>query len=274
MHRVPTLLMVWLLAHAAGACGGGVDLPPAPENAPPAAKTSAPARSTNSQAETVPLVWGAGWTLRIRPTFTGVPLKESVGTVTIQEWENRPVSVRYEFPKALFSGVEPEIAEASTGVLRPKPVAGDITVAPDRANDPVFTPPAFWQGGNAASPGPLLWLPPSTFLELRDKKAAAPKLAPLPNGLRMKGSPAPDPGPAQLSVVGTDFAIVSVNGRAIRLPVLQLRDDRGATYAVLDSEQNPLVLQFRFSSNTVVAGRRLLTASGSGYDVVALERSQ
>jgi hypothetical protein len=273
MHSITAPLILLLAFLGAAACDrAGVDAPPPATNAPLPPPPSAPARAPDPPADRISLAWGSGWTLRVRPVFSGVPLKGGEGTVTVDWWAEGPASVSYAFPQMNFFAAKASIADASTGVLRPQAVSGQITVPAERARDRIFTPPAFWQGGEASAPGPLLWVPREVLSELRGKKTVSLKLAPLPNGLRMQGSPAPDPGPARLSVLESDFAILRVNGRTTRLPVLRLSDDQGATYVLLNALENPLIIQFRFSSNTVVNGKKLTTASGAGYDVVALEQ--
>jgi hypothetical protein len=278
MMRTRLLIALVIFALAAQACGGGgVDLPPAANDAQPPANSTPPAatappRDANQPPERLNLVWGPGWTLRIRPIFSGVPLRGSEGTVIVEAWEDGPAAVRYAFPEARFAAVTREVAQASTGLLRPAPAEGLITVPAARARERVLTPPAFWQGGEATAPGPLLWLPSEALTELRHRRPISVRLAPLPNGLRMRGTAAPDPGPVELKVVNSDFAILPVNGKPIRLPALRLTDGQGGTYVVLDAVENPLVLQFRFSPDAVVAGRKLTTAAGGGYDVIAMDQ--
>ena len=73
-----------LLCALAASCGGRgtVDLPPAPANVEPQ-----PAPSQNANAAGKPnrvyLQWGPGWTVRVRPFFSGQPLNGGIGTLTV-----------------------------------------------------------------------------------------------------------------------------------------------------------------------------------------------
>lgn len=271
MTKILTSIALALSALLAASCGhGGVDLPPADTNAAPAPATG-PAAPPAKKAETVSIKWGANWKLKVRPAFSGQALPQGTGTVSVEAWDGGPSSVSYEFPKATFGAVPQRVNAESRGAVRLEPASGHITVPQAARAASVFVPPAFWQNGDATAPGPLLWLSPGVVGDLKTTKTATLTTSPLPNGLMMAGTPAPNPGPAKLSFVKPGMYVMEVNGQSVRLPALQLEDDRGCRYTVLDSPENPLVVSFRFGSDAVVAGKKLTNAPGSGYDVVAMD---
>jgi hypothetical protein len=85
----------------------------------------------------------------------------------------------------------------------------------------------------------------------------------------MDGRPASGPDTLTLSVVGTPNVLLLVNGKSVRFPAINLEDDRGGSYTLLNAPDNPLVVRLRFGRDAVVAGKRLTAASGGGYDVTA-----
>lgn len=216
------------------------------------------------------MVWGDGWRVSVRPVFSGSPVQNATGTVTVDEWAGGPGRVRYEFPKMVLGSIRREVTSRSTGLFRSEPAAGTIVVPIAVRSRAIFTPPALWPGGDAHAPGPLLWLPLGALTALRERSEAEVELAPLPNGLRMETAPGPS-GPVTLRLAGEGEAVLRVGGKPTRFPIVRLTDDQGSTYTVLNSSQNPLVVRFRFGPNASVAGRRLVTGAQSGYDVVALD---
>jgi hypothetical protein len=261
-----------LLAAFSAACGGGstVDLPPAPANVP--APAGAPASPTPSEPERVYLQWGPGWTVRVRPFFSGQPLNDGIGTVVVDAWTNGPAKVTYDFPKVDFLRTDKQVSAMSKGALRHEPASGTITIDDRSRTAPVFTPPALWPGGQSASPGPLLWLPPAVLADLKAKKTAKLDLEPLPQGLLMETEPSKLSGPATLSYTGADLLGLMVNGQRMWLPVIKATDDRKCEYIILDSPEGPLVMRFKLGDDAEVAGRRLKTGVNSGYDVMSLDR--
>jgi hypothetical protein len=238
---------------------------------PPAAAPAASAQpGTAADPQQVRLVWGSGWKLTVRPVFSGAELAKADGTITVETWENGPATVRYEFPAASSGAVRPEVAALSDGLLRRSAVTGTITVKPDVAHSSTFTPPALWPGGDAAAPGPLLWLAPEVTAALKTNKEATLRFGSLPNGLKMKTTAAEGGGDRRLTIEGHGEIVLTVNGKPTRFPAVRLRDDEGGTYTLIDSPQNPLVVRFRFGEKPVVDGKQLVTGSSSGYDVVAL----
>lgn len=230
----------------------------------------APALDQQQKSQQVAFRWGSGWTVQVRPVFSGSTLPDSLCTITVETWENGPSKVRYEFPPFTTGSPQREVLAASDGLLRKSPTTGTITVDGAVSHAAVFTPPNLWPGGNASAPGPLIWLPPEVTASLKTSRQATLALSALPHGLTMKTAPANGPAQVTLKVASRGEAILLINGAKTRMPVVKLEDDLGSTYTVLDSSQNPLVLRFRMGPKAVVDGKRLLTGAGSGYDVVAL----
>jgi hypothetical protein len=105
---------------------------------------------------------------------------------------------------------------------------------------------------------------------LKAHNEATVRFAALPNGLTMQTAPATGGDEVKLTVDGRGEIVLAVNGKPTRFPAVRLKDDRGGTYTVIDSSQNPLVVRFRVGADPVVDGKRLVTGASSGYDVVAL----
>ena len=107
--------------------------------------------------------------------------------------------------------------------------------------------------------------------QLTEKREATIEIKPLPNGLRMRTEPAKNPSELELTLVDSGQVALLVDGKPVRFPAFKLMDDRGSTYTLLNSPTNPLVVSFRFGSDAVVEGKRLLTGAQSGYDVVSFD---
>jgi hypothetical protein len=243
---------------------GGTSLPPANTN------TTAPPPSKPGAGTTV-VSWGASWEVRVRPTFSGQALASGIGTVTVDEWEDGPRAIRYAFPETSLATVTKEARAAGTGLLRATPVEGRATVTPESLQSSrAFTPPAFWQGGDATAPGPLLWVSRAVLDDLRRTHKTTIRLIPLDGGLRMEGGHSKESDSLTLSVVSTPTIPVSINGKLVGFPAFKLEDDRGGTYTIINSPDNPLVVHHRFGSTTIVGGKKLVAAAGGGYDVVGL----
>lgn len=263
--------ILFLLALFLSSCGGGtVDLPPEPGPRNVSELPTAPA-NTNGPKNQIRMEWGPGWVVRVRPFFDGQPLKNDVGTVTIDEWNEGPVKLRYEFPHNDFLRNQKEVFAQSQGALRDKAVAGAITIDSKTRSAPVFTPPAFWPGGSSQAPGPTIWVPPSVLRDLKTKRSATLEIEPLPQGLQMATEPGSLKGPAALSLTGADLLGLMVNGQRYWLPVVKAKDDRGSEYIILDSEKGALVLRFEMGADIHVDGKRLKTGANSGYDVMSLD---
>jgi hypothetical protein len=246
------------------ACGRGAG------EATPARPPPAPAPAAQPPPRQTALARGSGWRVTVRPVFSGVDTNGADGTVTVESWEDGPATVRYEFPAFVPRAVHPDVLAASEGLVRREPAKGTISVAPAAAHEAAFTPTSFWRGGEAAAPGPLLWMPPDVTAALRTRGEATMRFAALPGGLSMRAEPAGGDGVVRLSVVDKGEIVLAVDGTPTRFPAFKLEDDAGGTYTLLDSQQNPLVVRFRFGSSPVVGGRKLVTAARSGFDVIAL----
>ncbi len=248
------------------------DSEPAAPAQPTAQPEVPPANAPDLQQKTpqVGFRWGSGWSVQVRPVFSGSTLPDSLCTITVETWENGPSKVRYEFPPFTSTSPQPEVVAASNGLLRKGPTSGTITVDGAVSHATVFTPPNLWPGGDVNAPGPLIWLPPEVTASLKTSRQATMQLSALPHGLTMKTAPTSGPSQVTLKVASRGEAILLINGAKTRMPVVKLEDDLGSTYTVLDSSQNPLVIRFRMGPKAVVDGKRLVTGSGCGYDVVAL----
>jgi len=269
----PAILL--LLAALSASCGGGgtVDLPPAPANVAP--QPVPPGSATASaKPDRVYLQWGPGWSIRVRPFFSGQPLNGGIGTLTVDAWQGGPAKVSYSFPAVEFLRNNKTVADESRGALRHEPAAGTVTIDDRARSSRVFTPPAFWPGGASSSPGPLLWLPPGVLEELKTAEKATLELEPLPQGLQMATEPSRTPGPATLTLTGTDLLGLMVNGQRMWLPVVKATDDRGSQYVILDAPDGALVMSFRMGESAEVGGKRLKTGVNSGYDVMSLDRRE
>jgi len=256
--------LVFLAIHAfVVACSGG-DLPPADTNQIPRQP------STPDPGMTV-VSWGANWEITVRPVFSGMALSRGIGTVTVAEWQDGPLAIDYSFPEATLDTVPQRIRDAGVGLVRPKPVSGHATVSSDvtRASRD-FTPPAFWPGGDAEASGPLLWISRTVLEELQSTRKSTIHFAPLPKGLAMTGDRVKNVETVTLTVRATKNVALQVNGKPIRVPALVLDDDMGGSYTLLNTADNPLVIEFRFGKDTVVEGRKLTAAPGGGYEVVGL----
>lgn len=232
---------------------------PAPQSAPPV-----------KQDDKVPYVWGSGWTLKVAPVFSGSTSRDAAGTIRVVEWGNGPEKLDYEFPTFTPRLPRANIASASEGLLRARPVKGTISIAQGTVRAAVFTPPSLWPGGSAGSPGPLIWLSPEVTAALRANKTSTIRITPLPNGLKMTTSATDKPAERTLTVTGKGEVTLFVNGVQTRFPAYRLKDDLGGLYTLLDSPQNPLVVRFRFGSPAVVGDKSLLTGPQSGYDVIEM----
>src|SRR5262249_49854174 len=131
-----------------------------------------------------------GWSLQIRPVFSGDEIAAGDGTVRVTSWDNGPATIDYELPAFSSSAVKPDVAAKAEGVLRRTAAKGTITINARDTHQAVFSPPAFWPGGSTTAPGPLLWLPPEVTAALKTNSKATMKVAPLPNGLQMRTEPA------------------------------------------------------------------------------------
>jgi hypothetical protein len=208
--------------------------------------------------------------MSIRPVFSGQSLASGTGTVTIDEWQDGPRAVSYSFPKVTLDTAR-QFLDDAVGLVRPNPVAGRVTIDAELLKESrAFTPPAFWQDGESKAPGPLLWVSRAVVDELRATKRSTIRLVPLENGLRMTGNPAAGPDTLTLSVVATPTVALQVNGKLVSFHAIKLEDDHGGSYTLLDAPDNPLIVRHRFSSDTVVAKKKLTAAANGGYDVVAL----
>ena len=268
---IPAILL--LLAGLFSACGGGTtDLPQEPASAPPRSSAPGPTNSHADHEKRVYLEWGTGWTIRIRPFFSGQPLNDGIGTVTIDEWRNGPARVSYSFPRVDFLRNKKEVYDASRGALRHEPVSGAVTIDDRARSAAVLTPPAFWPGGQSSAPGPLLFIPATVLNELKTARKASLVLEPLPQGLQMQTEPSRSQGPATLALTGSDLLGLMVNGQRMWLPVVKASDDRGSEYVILDSPEGALVMRLKLGADAEVAGKRLTTGVNSGYDVMSLDR--
>jgi hypothetical protein len=75
-----------------------------------------------------------------------------------------------------------------------------------------------------------VWLSRSIYRELKDKKEAGLKID------RVQG---------RMTYLGEGEHAVEVNGSAMTLPVIKVRDSRKAEMWFLDLEENPLMVQYR-----------------------------
>jgi len=196
------------------------------------------------------------------PVFSGGPLKDGAGTLTMGFWDKGPRSVSYEFPAVTSTAVRPEVAKAAGDVLRAVAAKGQIKISESAARAGVFTPPLFWKGGEASAQGPLIWFSPDLVATLRDKHTATMQIASLAGG---------PPQTVMLTVQGTGEVVLSVNGRPTRFSAVRIRDDKGSLYTLLDAPQNPLIVRFRFGAAPSIDGKTIAFAAQSGYDIVALE---
>jgi hypothetical protein len=266
-RRVPLALAFAVLSLSCGKSAG--DAPPAqPQPAANAPKPQPPQQQQQQKA--ISLVWGSGWSMRVRPVFSGEEVEKGDGTITVESWADGPTTVGYDLPSFTSQSAKPAVVASAAGVIRTTPAKGTITVKPDALHCAVFTPPVFWLGGETSAPGPLLWLPSDVTDSLRSNSSATMTLEPLASGLRMKTEPADSKGPVTLTVTGKGEVVIAINGVPTRLPAYKLVDDQGSTYTLLDSPENPLVLRFRFGPKPVVDGKKLVMAPASGYDVVSL----
>ena len=270
MKTARTLIGISLVSCAivAVSCGAHTEqtAPPQPAQPPPRPA----AEPEKEKVQQVAHRWGTGWTVKIRPVFSGQEVASGDGDVTVDSWENGPSKVRYDFPAFTTSSPKPEVIAASDGLIRRAPSKGTISVDGSASHDAVFIPPALWPGGDAKASGSLIWLPPEVTAALKSRNEATMKVSALPNGLTMRTTAAETSGVVTLTVTGRGEVVIPINGTKTRFPAVRLRDDLGSLYTVLDSSQNPLVVRFRFGSKPIVDGKKLVTGAGSGYDVVAL----
>jgi hypothetical protein len=261
-------ILLLTVAVATVACGGSVM-----DDAPQPAKDAQPrnAHNSNHAEEQKRLTWGSGWSLLVQPVYSGNTVRAGMGRIVVEEWAVGPGRLRYEFPAFTLSAVRAETLAQSEGLVRPKPATGTVSVSVLARKQPVFTPTPLWPGGEAEAPGAMLWLPLETMRSLRDRGEARLEVAPLAKGLTMRTVPAPGEAAVTLMRKASGEAILEVDGKPVRFPVVKLEDNRGATYTVIDSPQNPLVIRFRFGEPAVAGGRRIVYGAQSGYDVVGLE---
>ncbi|MBN2244142.1 MAG: hypothetical protein JW793_15760 [Acidobacteria bacterium] len=74
------------------------------------------------------------------------------------------------------------------------------------------------------------WLSRRIYRELKDKKEAKLKI---------------DRVPGRMTCLGEEELMVEINGSAVKLPVIKVRDNRKAEMWFLDVEHNPLMVQYR-----------------------------
>ena len=256
------------LALLTAACGGSVM-----EDAPQPSNEARPhTREESKHAEEERrLTWGSGWSVLVQPVYSGSTVRAGMGTILVEEWGAGPGRLRYEFPAFSMPVVRAETRAQSEGLVRSKPVSGTITVSILARKQAVFTPTPLWAGGDVESPGPLLWLPLETMTALRDRGEATIEIAPLPNGLTMLTERAMGPESVTLTRKTSGEAILQVDGKPVRFPVVKLEDNRGGSYTVVDSPLNPLIVRFRFGEPARAGGRRIVHGAQSGYDVVGLK---
>jgi hypothetical protein len=274
---IRSVLLAAAATLAAVGCGTSAPQPPAPQPAnapPPSAPAAPPNAAAPQQPNQVSLVWGSGWTVTVRPVFSGTAIPEGDGTITVTTWNKAPVDIAYTLPAFTAHSARPDIVAASEGVLRREPAKGTISVKPDAAAAGVFTPPVFWPGGAAVSPGPLLWFPSSVTDALKRSSPATIRIAPLPNGMKMKTESGEGPADQPLTLQGKGEVVLQIDGQPTRFPAYKLQDAEGDTFTLLDSPDNPLVVRFRFGSAPVVDGKKLVMAAQSGYDVVSMTRAR
>jgi hypothetical protein len=239
----------------------------APQPAPPPTNQSPPQTATNQAApqnpqdKTATFVWGSGWRIKVVPVFSGNALDSGTGTITVTEWAGGPRKIAYEFPPATSEAARPEVRRAASPVLHDAAITGSITISPDDAMQPVFSPPLYWSGGAAVAHGPLLWFSPDVMASLKTRKTATVTVA----GLDGKGRQ------VTLTPSGTGEVVLAVNGQRTRFSAMRIRDDQGSLYTLVDAPQNPLVIRFRFGAAPVVGGKTVQMALQSGYDVVAID---
>lgn len=251
-----------MAAVAAASCSSPGSQPQPAQPAQPQAAANRPAApAAPAGQQTNSFVWGPGWKLSVVPVFSGNPLDSGTGTITVADWSGGPRKITYQFPPVKSEAARQEVTRAAAPVLHDSTISGTISVDPENATKPLFTPPLFWGGGSSSANGPLLWFPPDVVAALKTSKTATITVGGLDgNGKKVT-----------LTNGGTGEVVVAINGTKTRLAAMRVTDDEGSVYSLVDALQNPLIIRFRFGAAPTVHGKQVPLARQSGYDIVSID---